>query len=150
VAQAASDRKGELMVTRIEWAKAFLKWADLPVTKHNCWALVAWESAEGGSAKWNPLNTTQRWSGSTDYNSVGVQNYKTQEDGLNATLKTIKQTQGFLGYGPIVAALARDALAHDTLTMVEHSAWGTGGLALRILHDVKTYWQHYSTQPIGQ
>jgi len=137
------------MVTRAEWAKSFLKWADLPSTKHNLWALVAWESAEGGNAKWNPLNTTQRWTGSTDYNAVGVQNYRTETDGLNATLKTIKQTPSYLGYVAIVDALRRDALAHDTLVAVENSAWGTGGLALRILHDVKTYWQHYSTQPVA-
>ena len=147
-----------MAVTRVDWARSFLKWADLPVTKHNLWALVAWEAAEGGhynssgewigGAKWNPLNTTQNWQGATDFNWVGVKNYVTEEDGLNATLKTIKGVGH--GYEAILYNLEKDAAAADTLKAVEASAWGTGGLALRILHDVKNHWDSYSKKPIGQ
>ena len=34
--------------------------------------LTAWARSEGGKATWNPLNTTLRLPGSTDYNSIGV------------------------------------------------------------------------------
>lgn len=146
------------MVTRADWAKSFLRWGSFPITDHNLWALVAWESAEGGyfdsqgvwhpGAIWNPLNTTQKMQGSWDYNWVHVQNYASEEDGLNATLKTIKASGH--GYEKIVQGLKTDDLAVNTLKAVEASDWGTGGLAVRILHDVKRFWSSYSTKTIGQ
>jgi hypothetical protein len=62
-------------------------------------ATMAWmhaESAElpnsgvsGKGPKWNPLCTTQPWAGSTNYNSVGVRNYATFKDGVDATIETL-------------------------------------------------------------
>ena len=51
--------------------------------------LDAWQRAEGGTAQWNPLNTTYRLSGSWSYNSVGVQNYSRPTDGVCATGLTL-------------------------------------------------------------
>lgn len=84
--------------------------------------LVAWQRAEGGSAQHNPLNTTQRMSGSTSYNSVGVQNYRSPEDGLAATVATLQA--GHAGYAAIVAGIQRNdpALALEGLAA---SPWGT-------------------------
>jgi len=55
----------------------------------------AWAQAEGGSAEWNPLNTTNHvkdawgpWQGA-DYNRITVANYKTPFDGIAATAATL-------------------------------------------------------------
>lgn len=136
-------------MTRQEWAHAFI---DLLHAKHcdrNAWALVSWIQAEGGAANWNPLNTTQKMPGSTAYNSVGVQEYRSADDGLAATVKTIMQTDPDFGYGPIVARLRRCARPTRTLQAVEDSDWGTGGLALRVLPYVRADYDRYSKMLIA-
>lgn len=143
------------MIDRVEWAKGFLRFAGWPVTKHNLWALVAWEAAEGGpqhvQARFNPLNTTKRKSGSTLFNAVGVQNYPTLEQGYDATLSTLLEGRGKdLGYEGIIDGLQHDRWARTTLRALRTSEWGTGALALAILRDVKRYWEQYAKQPIGQ
>lgn len=55
--------------------------------------LAAWAECEGGTARYNPLNTTLRLPGSTHYNSAGVQHYEDRLQGLAATLLTLR-----LGY----------------------------------------------------
>lgn len=148
------------MVTRAMWAKSFQLWGGIHPTKHNQWALVSWMAAEGGyydsagnwhgGALWNPLNTTWRLPGSWDFNWVHVQNYVSETQGLEAAWKTLNARSVEHGYDVIKQCLREDAPAADTLRAVEASDWGTGGLALRILHDVKTYWSDYSSKPIGQ
>lgn len=49
----------------------------------------AWAQAEGGTARWNPLNCTLHLPGSTNYNSVGVQNYLRATEGCAATVITL-------------------------------------------------------------
>ena len=52
----------------------------------------AWQQAEGTNAKYNPLATTKNInaSGQTDFNSVGVKNYPTEDDGVAATVATLQ------------------------------------------------------------
>ena len=63
-----------------------------PVTQANLNALKAWQQAEGSTARWNAFNTTQpsRTTGTTNYNSIGVKNYPTQNTGIDATVATLK------------------------------------------------------------
>lgn len=51
----------------------------------------AWQQAEGTNAKYNPLATTKNInaSGQTNFNSVGVKNYPTEDDGIAATVATL-------------------------------------------------------------
>lgn len=49
----------------------------------------AWRVSEGGKATWNPLNTTWRGGSIKTYNSAGVGQYATEDDGVIATFKTI-------------------------------------------------------------
>lgn len=49
----------------------------------------AWARAEGGTARWNPLNTTLQLPGSWVYNSVGVRNYAYATQGVAATGATL-------------------------------------------------------------
>ena len=100
------------------------------------WAIMGWTIAESGShpcngqpnmgARFNPLNTTLVLPGSTAYNSIGVQNYTSYDQGVQATVSTLRETP----YAKVVAALGkagqydRAALA---LWEVVGSPWGTTG-----------------------
>lgn len=131
------------MITRNQWAHDFLDLLGGLHCGRNADSIISWIQAEGGNARFNPLNTTQPWTGSTNYNSVGVQNYATYQDGLHATVKTILQTDPSLGFTAIVSDLRKCARSRRTLRDVEHSQWGTGGLALRVLPYVKKdYWTY--------
>src|SRR5215469_2775622 len=61
----------------------------------------AWARAEGGAALNNPWNTTQMAPGATAYNSVGVRNYLTPQQGIQATIQTLQNGR----YGNILQAL---------------------------------------------
>lgn len=52
--------------------------------------LAAWQRAEGGNARYNPLNTTEPWAGASDYNSIGVKNYPTGSAGIAAAATTLQ------------------------------------------------------------
>ena len=87
--------------------------------------LRAWARAEGGTAAYNPLNTTEPWPGSTNYNSVGVRNYPTAAAGIAATAATLVNGH----YDGLVANLR--AGSFTARQMVERNAhefdvWGTG------------------------
>lgn len=139
-------------ILRIDWAKSFCDELGAPRDKHNLWALVAWQAAEGGAngAKFNPLNTTRRMPGSTSFNWVGVQDYLTEKDGLVATRETLEESDPDFNYAPILHHLRAADQAAETLKAVRASVWGTGALALRILPDVKRHWDEYKSVPIGQ
>ena len=132
-----------MSITRNRWAHDFLDLLNAKHCSHNADALISWIQAEGGNATFNPLNTTEPWPNSTIYNSVGVRNFATYEDGLHATVKTILQVDPSLGFTHIVNDLRHCTKARRTLRHVEGSQWGTGGLALRVLPFVKKdYWTY--------
>jgi hypothetical protein len=94
--------------------------------------LGAWARAEGGTARNNPLNTTQPWKGATDYNSQHVKNYRTGGDGIAATMTTLTNGR----YPGIVNALR---LGHMTARQIvtsyaaEFDTWGTGAARILVL-----------------
>jgi hypothetical protein len=103
-----------------------------PVTAANLRRLRAWARAEGGSASFNPFNTTMGESGATNYNKVGVKNYPTQPVGTQATVATLR-----LGYYKQVVAALRDTNTTDAqfAAAVGSSPWGTSGkLIAKILN----------------
>lgn len=86
--------------------------------------LHVWAQCEGGTARYNPLNTTQPMAGATDYNSVGVKNYRTGKDGIEATYLTLVNGH----YNGIVEGL-RHATPPKILVQEnkdEFNTWGTG------------------------
>ncbi len=112
--------------TQFTWAQALLVAMRLPVTADNVAAVTAWEMAEGGhwynTAYYNPLNTTQDMPGASVFNSVGVKAYTSWKQGLEATVKTLKN--GY--YGGILDALRRGNDAGGVAQAVGNSPWGTG------------------------
>ena len=106
----------------------------MPVTAENIRALTAWQQAEGTAAHFNPLATTQAgYTGETRFNSVGVKNYASYEDGLDANVKAITNGR----YGNILSALAQGNDAMAVARAVASSPWGTGSLVERVLASQK-------------
>lgn len=94
----------------------------------------AWATAEGGTAKWNPLNTTWYLPGSWPYNSANVRNYQRPTQGIAATCLTI--VNGY--YNGILGAL-QGGTASATQIVEQHAhefdTWGTGAAnILRVLN----------------
>jgi hypothetical protein len=76
-------------VTYPQWAALFLPRIQAPVCGNNLVAMVAWQAQEGTRVAWNPLATTRGMPGATTFNSVGVKNYSSLEEGLQATALTL-------------------------------------------------------------
>jgi hypothetical protein len=117
-------------VDPVQWAKDFLTKLGAPVTASNVDAVTAWEQAEGTKATFNPLATTQGgYAGETQFNHVGVKNFATYQDGIDANVKVI--TNGL--YGNILAALQRGDDAMAVAQAIASSPWGTGTGVERVL-----------------
>jgi len=97
-------------------------------TKDNMSFMYAWRQAEGGKALNNPFNTTHKMPGSTTYNSHNVQNYKSSEDGIQATCKTLKNGR----YNDIVDGLKNDVGLFELSRMKGLKTWGTGELLAKV------------------
>lgn len=87
--------------------------------------LHAWQKAEGGTARYNPLNTTEPWRGASDYNSDHVKNYRTGGDGIAATAATLLN-----GRYPGIVHDMRTGTKPARQIVQDHAAefdtWGTG------------------------
>lgn len=121
-----------------EFYKSILKGIGAPITDENMKFLYAWRQAEGGKARNNPFNTTQSKPGSTFYNCLkkgvsgcksGVRNYLSSQDGIDATVKTIKNGR----YQNIINALKSGDSAEKSAQALKSSPWGTGELALKVV-----------------
>lgn len=106
------------------------------VTLHTRRALMAENQAEGVAAANNAYNTTQRMPFSTTFNSVGVQNYRTGKEGIQATVKTLHYPNH--GYGQIIHALRINAPAIKIVRAFGRSDWGTDlSLVEAVLRDIQ-------------
>jgi len=92
-------------VTPKSWAESVLKAGGWPTSNSNVQSLIAWALNEGGGGQYNPLNTTQTESGSSNFNNLGggqgVQNYTSWSEGVTATVSTLNNGD----YGSIVSDL---------------------------------------------
>ncbi|HEY1634814.1 MAG TPA: hypothetical protein VGF64_08655 [Acidimicrobiales bacterium] len=116
--------------TSHDFAVALLETLGDTVTSQNTLAIVSWAQAEGGAwnspAKYNPLNTTRRMSGSYSINGVGVQSYTSWPEGLAATAQTLQAG----AYGGILSALKAGSSGLAVERAVASSVWGTGSFPL--------------------
>jgi peptidoglycan hydrolase CwlO-like protein len=106
------------------WAGALLNNIGPPTCFDNLVTMVAWQVQEGTTANWNPLATTLPMAGATDFNSVGVKNYVSMDQGLEASWKTLA-VQSY-GYPAILAALHRCPASMVTARAVNASSWCRG------------------------
>jgi hypothetical protein len=121
-----------------EFYKSILKGIGAPITDENMKFFYAWRQAEGGKARNNPFNTTQSKPGSTFYNCLkkgvsgcksGVRNYLSSQDGVDATVRTIKNGR----YQNIINSLKSGDSAEKSALALKSSPWGTGELALKVV-----------------
>lgn len=108
-------------------------WANLlpaihaPDTANNRSNLNAWQACEGGSAAFNPFNTTLWWPRSSCYNSVCVRNYASFQDGWSATAATINQSN----MSDIRHALQRNLDRAAFADAIGRDPWGTSAACVR-------------------
>jgi hypothetical protein len=109
------------------WAKDFLTRLGKPTTDTNIKAMTTWMAWEGGhwknTAHYNPLNTTLDAAGASSINKVGVKSYQDYEQGMKATLDTIKVNK--YGYDAILNALSSGNDYQGVVSAVNSSKWGT-------------------------
>lgn len=84
--------------------------------------VVAWQDAEGTSAAYNPIATSQDMPRATIFNSDGVKNYQTYEDGIEATALTLEHA--YPGYADILTGLQTNDPAR-AFAGLSASPWGT-------------------------
>jgi hypothetical protein len=110
-----------------DFYKSILKCLGAEPTKDNMLFMYAWRQSEGGNAKNNPFNTTMKMPGSTplEGNSAGVQNYKTSDDGVEATCQTLLNGKNTSGYDKIIDGLRNDVGLFKLTDAVINSKWGT-------------------------
>ncbi|HEY6680289.1 MAG TPA: hypothetical protein VI276_03690, partial [Actinomycetota bacterium] len=107
------------------WAGLFLRAVGAPGCQANLITIVAWQYSEFTQAAWNPLADTLAMSGSTTFNSVGVQNYVSLDQGLQATRFTLVNGSAF-GYGAILSGLVGCADPMSTARAINASMWCRG------------------------
>jgi hypothetical protein len=110
-------------VNRGDFAKAVLAQLGAPASDSNIAFLVGMMQREGGTATFNPLNSTLVMPGSSSYNPVGVQNYPDAPTGVAATAHTLAN-----GYYPnIIADLRAGDGQRAANEGADLSKWSGGG-----------------------
>ena len=100
-----------------------------PITDENMKFMIAWRQAEGSGGKYNPFNTTQNMTGAISINSHGVKSYTSINDGVVATIKTLKNGR----YNCIVNGLVNDIGSENIARCESLKTWGTGDLVSKVI-----------------
>ena len=112
-----------------EFYAKLLEVLDVPVSEENMKFVYAWRQAEGRGGINNPFNTTWNLPNSTTMNSAGVRNYATPQDGILATVKTLKNGR----YDCILNGLKQDIGADKIAQCESLKTWGTGDLVKKVV-----------------
>ena len=123
-----SDFLGPHHVSYGAWAERFLAELGAPACRNNRVVVVAWQVQESTQAAWNPLATTRDMPGATDFNSVGVKDYRSLQQGLAASVGTLAYGYEIHRYGAIVEDLRRCADPSATAASIAASNWCPGCL----------------------
>jgi hypothetical protein len=113
-------------MTYPQWAALFLQRIEAPVCGNNLISVVAWEQQEHTEAAWNPLATTYAMPGATRFNSIGVRNFRSLDQGLDATVLTLQRGWSIQGYGWIVYYLQNCADPQTSARAINASGWCAG------------------------
>jgi hypothetical protein len=121
---AGQSMAGSALVDNGRWAWLFLYRLEVPRCHSNLVTVVAWEVTEGNGSSWNPLATTYPMPGATDANKPGVKNYVSLDQGILATILTLRQPG--LGNEATRGSLAACLPPRTTAEAIRASAWCTG------------------------
>ena len=131
-----------------DWAERFLQHLGAPTCPDNLIVVVAWQANEFTQARWNPLATTHRMKGSTGFNGVGVQDYRSLTQGLRASAETLTGGADSYGYAAILDALHRCARDMKSGEAIRASAWcrgcSNGGYVTELIPIVRSYFDRYA------
>lgn len=129
-----------------QWAKVFLGAIRAPAARNNLVVMVAWQAAEYTAARWNPLATTYPMPGATMFNSSRVRNYVSLQQGIEATIRTLRH-RGY-GYEAILSNLARNAEPMTTARAINASRWCSGctngRYVIGLIPSVEEYFDRYA------
>lgn len=123
-----------------EFALGLLNRLGAKPTQDNIDAIKIWAKKESGGvwgkgAAYNPLNTTLNMEGASNFNKVGVKNYGSVEQGIEATAQTLTgRSSATRGYDNIVSLMQSGASREELLKAISQSSWAgakgyTDGLA---------------------
>lgn len=132
---SASSNEASAQVTGTvnekKFAVAVLQRLGAPTTKSNVQAMLKWMKAEGGhwknSAKFNPLNTTLKMPGSRSAGTSqsSIKAYSDWQSGIEATAKTLLDSNPAYGYGAIIDAFRQGSNPQAIYDAIVASSWGT-------------------------
>jgi hypothetical protein len=135
------------------WAERFLREMHVPRCRNNKVVMLAWEANENTAAVFNPLATTREMPRSWDFNSVGVQNFISLGQGLDASRLTIENGYEIYGYGAIVRRLDRCSKPMSTAKAIRDSRWcfgcSGGAYVTGIVPSVRNDYQAYAGHTIS-
>jgi hypothetical protein len=130
---------------RSDFVEAVFKVLKLPTTTSRIYFGVAWAASEGSEAKNNPFDTTEPYPDATEFNSTGVKNYKTWEDGIYATVTTLKNGN----YEELLNVLKDPkSNAARCIMALNGSSWGSH-VSLELFTDVMDKYEEYNTHVVG-
>lgn len=130
---------------RSEFASTVFKHVGGHVTAPRVTVGVAWAAIEGSKAQNNPWDTTEPYEGATDFNSAGVKNYLTIEDGIEATIKTLENGN----YAHILKVLRTpEASFNDLRNAINGSPWGST-ISFELYRDVEERYSMYDEEIVG-
>lgn len=124
-----------------KWIERMCAVLEIPVSHEIVRLFTAWAKAEGGTARWNPLNTVDHihsqahgdWQSSPDYNSTGVCNYNHPWQGVLAHVDTFEQPAWVDFIAGLRHAKANATTAEEIVgqfgTLIK-SQWGTSPTTL--------------------
>ena len=130
-----------------KWIERLRAMLEIPQDHQTYRFFQAQQRAEGGLARWNPLNTTNHvhsdatgdWQGA-DYNSIGVCNYVKAYQGILATADTFMQA----AFHDLLVALRGAQASGQTAEQIVAAnqtaikTWGTSpSLMLDVLKTIK-------------
>lgn len=136
------------VLTREQYARELCAQEGWPVTDQNLLAIVTWQIAEGSTAQWNPLDTTEPGEpGETPYNTfdgdLHVWNYPSLAEGLNAVHRVL----GLDYYSQIRAFASRGDSAVRLCAAIASSAWGTHDCS-SVLPEVQANYAKYAAEAV--
>ena len=110
------------MKNRGEFTRAVFEKIDAPIDGPRLAFGVAWAAFENTEAMNNPWATTEPWVDAIEYNNAGVKNYRTFENGVDATVATLLNGD----YNFLLRVLRnRHSTIRQCLNALDCSPWGS-------------------------
>ena len=122
--------------SRVEFAQGVLKQIQAPTSQKNIAFMLAWMDQENTKASFNPLATTKRSGDAQSFNRANVKNYRSMEEGIQATASTIANGR----YNTILSSLQANRPEDSYAASSEWHTWtGEGNYAYRIARKAEQY-----------